>query len=454
MSGPELSVLFFLQMFCILAACRVVGAMARFIGQPQVVGEMIAGVLLGPSLFGLLAPDLQVRLFPPDSLKVLYVGAQLGVGLYMFIVGVEFDLKTFAERARSAVVVSVAGMVAPLILGAVLAIGLLKIPGLFSTKATLLEAMLFLGASMAITAFPMLARIIFERGLTGSPLGTLALSAGAIGDAAAWGVMAIVLASFGAGPSIAIKAIVGGILYGVLVLTVGRKLLQRLGSAVAQHGQLTPALLRITLMLFMLGVWFTDYVGVHAVFGGFILGIAMPRGKFVNELRKQLEPFAVVILLPMFFTFSGLNTRLDAVNNLQMLLVTTAVIAVACVSKFGACWAAAKWTGEDNRTSMAIGALMNSRGLMELIIINIGLQRGIIQPALFSIMVAMAIVTTLMATPAFEWVYGRHARRQRALTPPPAEAREGLGEMDVLEMRPLPSAKEHADGPESKHTPQ
>jgi Kef-type K+ transport system membrane component KefB len=422
MTGPQLSAVFFLQMFIILVVCRVVGAMSRRLGQPQVVGEMIAGVFLGPSLLGFLWPEAQQLLFPKDSLKVLYVGAQLGVGLYMFLVGVEFDVQTFRSRARSAAWVSAAGMLAPFVLGAALALGFIKIPGLFSEKATLLEAMLFLGAAMSITAFPMLARIIYERGLTGTPLGTLALAAGAIGDAGAWCVLAVVLASFGAGPIVAVKAIGGGLIYGILVLTVGRKLLARLGTAAERSGSISPSLLAITLMLFMLAVWITDSIGIHAVFGGFLLGIAMPRGLFARELQRQLEPFAVVFLLPMFFTFSGLNTRLDMVNNPQMLLIAAAVIAAACLGKGGACWAAARLNGEDNRTALAVGTLMNSRGLMELIIINIGLQKGVIQPALFSIMVLMAIVTTLMASPVFEWVYGRHARKVGALGAAPVEA--------------------------------
>lgn len=422
MTGPQLSAAFFFQMFIILVACRLVGAMSRRLGQPQVVGEMIAGVFLGPSLLGFFFPDLQQLIFPNDSLKILYVGAQLGVGLYMFLVGVEFDIATFRSRARSATSVSFAGMAAPFVLGGALAVGLVKVPGLFSEKATLTEAVLFLGASMSITAFPMLARIIYERGLTGTPLGTLSLAAGAIGDAGAWCVLAIVLASFGAGPMVAVKAIGGGIAYAVFVLTVGRRLLTRLGAAAERAGQVTPTILAVTLLLFMVAVWITDSIGIHAVFGGFLLGIAMPRGFFARELQRQLEPFAVVFLLPMFFTFSGLNTRLDMVNSPQLLLIALAVIAASCIGKGGACWAAARLHGEDNRTALAVGTLMNSRGLMELIIINIGLQKGVIQPALFSIMVLMAIVTTLMASPMFEWVYGRHARKVGELGAAPAGA--------------------------------
>ncbi len=422
MTGPELSAVFFLQMAVILAACRVVGALARRLGQPQVVGEMIAGVFLGPSLLGFLFPDFQQHVFPKESLKLLYVGAQLGVGLYMFLVGVEFDIYTFRARARSAASVSFAGMAAPFVLGAILAVFMVKLPGLFSSQATLLEAMLFLGAALSITAFPRLARIIYERGLTGTPLGTLALAAGAIGDAGAWCVLAIVLASFGAGPGVALRAIGGGIAYALFVLTIGRKLLVRLGAATEREGHLTPHLLAFTLLFCMIGIWITDSIGIHAVFGGFILGIAMPRGLLARELQRQVEPFTVVFLLPMFFTFSGLNTRLDMVNTPQMLLIATTVILAACLGKGGACWVAARLHGEDNRTALAVGTLMNSRGLMELIIINIGLQRGVIQPALFSIMVLMAIVTTLMATPVFEWVYGRHVRKPGTLAGQPVRA--------------------------------
>lgn len=410
MSKAQLSVAFFLQMAVILAVCRCVGYLARRVGQPQVVGEMIAGVLMGPSLLGLFFPQLQAMIFPKASLDILYVGSQLGVGLYMFLVGVEFRTDLFTSRIRSAMAVSISGMVVPFLLGGGLALWLLKVPGLFSDKATSLEAMLFLGAAMSITAFPMLARIIYERGLTGTSLGTLALAAGSIDDAAAWCVLAIVLASFGGGASTAVLAIAGGLGYGLIMVTAGRKLLARLGTATEREGKLTPTMLASVLMLLCLCCWVTDAIGIHAVFGGFLLGVAMPRGLFAKELQRQLEPFAVVFLLPMFFTYSGLNTRLDLVDSPQLALIALAVLVVSCLGKGVACWAAARFSGEDNRTAMAVGALMNARGLMELIILNIGLQKGVIHAPLFSIMVVMAVVTTLMASPVFEWVYGRHAR--------------------------------------------
>ncbi len=410
MSKAQLSVAFFLQMAVILAVCRGVGYLARRVGQPQVVGEMIAGVLMGPSLLGLFFPQVQAMIFPKASLDILYVGSQLGVGLYMFLVGVGFRTDLFTSRLRSAMAVSISGMVVPFILGGGLALWLLKVPGLFSDKATRFEAMLFLGAAMSITAFPMLARIIYERGLTGTSLGTLALAAGSIDDAAAWCVLAIVLASFGGGASTAVLAIAGGLGYGLFMVTVGRKLLSRLGTATEREGKLTPTMLASVLMLFCLCCWVTDAIGIHAVFGGFLLGVAMPRGLFAKELQRQLEPFAVVFLLPMFFTYSGLNTRLDLVDSPQLALIALVVLVVSCLGKGVACWAAARFSGEDNRTAMAVGALMNARGLMELIILNIGLQKGVIHAPLFSIMVVMAVVTTLMASPVFEWVYGRHAR--------------------------------------------
>nr|WP_307368864.1 cation:proton antiporter [Brevundimonas sp. SORGH_AS_0993] len=402
-------------MAVIIAACRIVGWVAnRYLGQPQVVGEMIAGVILGPSLFGLLAPGLQSTLFPAESKSILFVGAQLGVGLYMFLVGLGFRRDHFRANAPSAASVSIAGMAAPFLAAVVIAPWLVS-QGLFGQGVQTWQAILFTGAAIAITAFPMLARIIHERGLSGTKLGSLSLAAGAIDDAGAWCVLAIVLASFGDGPAVAVRAIVGGGAFAVLMLTVGPRLLAPLGRIAEREGRLSPGLLGVVLVLFMLSAWAMDVVGIHAVFGGFILGVAMPRGLLGRELKRQLEPFAVLVLLPMFFTFSGLHTQLSMVNNLGLVAVALVILAASVIAKGGACWAAARLTGQDNATALGIGALMNARGLMELIIINIGLQRGVIGPALFSILVLMAIVTTLMASPLFEGVYGKKARARGEL---------------------------------------
>ena len=408
MTAFDVSVRFFLQLAVVLAACRMVGWAARFIGQPQVVAEMLTGVLLGPSVLGLfdVTRPFQQWLFPPESKVVFLAVSQVGLALYMFLVGVEFRSDLFAGRARAAALVSGAGMVVPFVLGASLAVPLVAMNGVFfSPSVQRPEAMLFLGASMCITAFPMLARIIVERGLTGTALGALALAAGALDDAAAWCILAVVLASFQDNPWIAIRAIGGGLLYVGIVLTAGRRMLRRFGASANPDGTLSAPILAGILMLVMLGSWFTDAIGIYAVFGAFILGCAMPRGPFAEALSRQVEPFVTVFLLPTFFTYSGLNTRLDLVNSAQLWLIALVVLMAACAGKLVACWAAARLNGEDNPTALAVGTLMNARGLMELIILNIGLDRRLITPQLFSIMVVMAVVTTLMATPLFEWVY-------------------------------------------------
>jgi Kef-type K+ transport system membrane component KefB len=415
MTNAELSVAFFLQLFFIIGACRAVGWLAkRFFDQPQVVGEMIAGVVLGPSLFGLLAPDLQAALFPKETKSILFVGAQLGVGLYMFLVGLGFQAEHFKSNARSAVAVSLSGMAAPFLVAVALTPWLMSMH-LFGDKVPAFQATLFMGAAISITAFPMLARIIKERGLSGTPLGSLSLSAGAIDDAGAWIVLALVLASLGAGPMMAVKAIAGGGAFALFIMTLGPRLLAPLGRWAEREGKVTPALLGVVVMLFALSAWAMDAAGVHSVFGGFLLGTAMPRGLLTKELRKQLEPFVVALLVPMFFTFSGLNTQLTMVNSLGLVAVAVVVLLGSIAAKGVACWAAARLTGQDNATAMGIGALMNARGLMELIIINIGLQKGVIGPALFSMLVLMAIITTLMASPLFEIAYGRKARERGEL---------------------------------------
>ncbi len=412
----DFSVHFFLQLAIIIIACRVVGKLGqKFLGQPQVVGEMIAGVILGPSLFGLLLPDAQAAVFPAPTKSVLYAGAQLGVGLYMFLVGTTLQLDHFQSKAKSAIGVSLSGIIAPFLIAALITPYLLIVPGLFTDGISQSSATLFMGACIALTAFPMLARIINERGLANTALGTLTLTAGAFDDAVSWCVLAVVLATFGAGPGVAVLAIGGGILYAAFILLFGRKMLAPLGRIVERDGEMSLNVLGITLALFCLSAFIMDAVGIHAIFGGFILGAVMPRGLFAAVLKKKVEPLAVVLLLPMFFTYSGLNTRMDMVNTLPLFLIALGILVASIVAKFGACYLAARVTGEDNRTALGIGALMNSRGLMELIIINIGLQKGIIGPTLFSMMVLMAIVTTMMASPLFELFYGKKARESGEL---------------------------------------
>jgi Kef-type K+ transport system membrane component KefB len=391
-------------MAVILGAIRVVGLLARAIGQPQVVGEMIAGVALGPSLFGLLAPQLHDALFGKQALTVLYCMAQIGLALYMFTVGLELRTDLIRARIRGAMGVSLAGIVVPFALGGLIAWWVLPRGDLFTEGVRLWHAVVFLGSAMSITAFPMLARIIYERGLTGTSYGTLSLAAGSLDDAAAWCLLAVVLAAFKQDPSIAAYALGGGTLYALVMLGPVRALLARLGAAVERTGEVSAALFAAVLTALMLAAWYTDFVGIYAVFGAFLLGAAMPRGTLSRELGRRIEPLTTSFLLPLFFVYSGLNTKIGLIAEPGLWAVALLVLLAAVLGKGVACGLAARLSGEGARQSVAIGALMNARGLMELILLNIGLERGLISPALFSIMVLMAVVTTLMATPIFSAV--------------------------------------------------
>ena len=415
MNNVHLAVQFFLQIAVILLFCRFVGMIAAKFGQPQVVAEMIAGVLLGPSLFGLVAPEMQRALFPwdptqasRDTQSYLFPASQLGLALYMFIVGMEFRVDIVQKRLKSSIAVSMAGMIAPFILGAGLAWILFYHTELFPKRTSLMEAMLFLGASMCITAFPMLARIIHFKKLTGTTMGTVAIGAGAIDDATAWCLLAVVLASFDQNISHAFVNMAYGAGFVAFTLMVVRPLLARVQGWLEKDGSLTEGGLVIGLACMSLAAWFTDKIGLHAVFGAFVMGAAMPRKVMARDLIARIQPLAVALLLPLFFTYSGLNTKIGLLNSWYLWGMCGAVLLAAVLGKGVACWLAARATGISNREAMGIGVLMNARGLMELIIINIGLQRGIISEGLFATLVIMAVITTLMASPIFEWLVGRH----------------------------------------------
>ncbi len=413
MNNLQLAVQFFLQLAFILLFCRLVGAVAAKFGQPQVVAEMIAGVLLGPSLFGLLFPEMQQWIFPwdktqhaRDTQSYLFPASQLGLALYMFVVGMEFRVDIVQRNLKSSIAVSIAGMVTPFILGAGLAWCFFNYTDLFPKKTSLTEAMLFLGASMCITAFPMLARIIHFKKLSGTTMGTVALGAGALDDATAWCLLAVVLASFDNNWSHALVNIGGGASFVAVTLLIIRPLLAGIQNWIINEGILTEAGLVIGLAMMALGAWFTDLIGLHAVFGAFVMGAAMPRGIVSRDLIARIQPLTVALLLPLFFTYSGLNTRIALLNSGFLWLMCGAVFLAAVLGKGVACWAAARATGIGNREALGIGTLMNARGLMELIIINIGLQRGVISEGLFATLVIMAVVTTLMASPIFERLVG------------------------------------------------
>jgi Kef-type K+ transport system membrane component KefB len=409
MDNLHLAIQFFLQLAIILLFCRVVGLVAAKFGQPQVVAEMIAGVLLGPSLFGLLWPEAQSALFSWDKTQTLrdtqsylFPASQLGLALYMFVVGMEFRVDIIRQKLRSSIAVSAAGMIVPFLLGAGLGWVFFHHTELFPKKTSLFEAMLFLGASMCITAFPMLARIIHFKKLNGTTMGTVAIGAGALDDATAWCLLAVVLASFDNDWSRAVWNIGGGALYVGVALAVLRPLAKRCAPHFTENGALSEAGLVMGLALMALGAWITDKIGLHAVFGAFVMGAAMPRGLVTRDLIARIQPLTVALLLPLFFTYSGLNTKIGLLNTGFLWLMCGAVLVVAVLGKGVACWLAARATGIPNREALGIGVLMNARGLMELIIINIGLQRGIISEGLFATLVIMAVVTTLMASPIFD----------------------------------------------------
>jgi Kef-type K+ transport system membrane component KefB len=425
MNNVGLAVQFFAQIAVILVACRVVGSLAKRMGQPQVVAEMITGVLLGPSLLGLFYPEWQAFIFPWDSDQAtrdtqsyLFPVAQLGLALYMFIVGLEFRVDIVVQNLKCSIAVSLAGMIAPFLLGAALGWYFFTRTELFPERTSASEAMLFLGAAMCITAFPMLARIIQFKQLTGTRMGTVAIGAGAIDDATAWCLLAVVLASFDNDWTLAARNIGGGALYVCVALLVIRPLLHRIQNWFVAEGQLTESGLTMCIALMALGAWFTDLVGLHAVFGAFIMGTAIPRGAITRGLMERIQPLAVTLLLPLFFTYSGLNTKIGLLNSWSMWGMCSLVLLAAVLGKGGGCWLAAILSRLPNREALGIATLMNSRGLMELIVINIGLERGIISESLFAMLVIMAIVTTLVASPLFDRLVGSEPPATPAPTPP------------------------------------
>jgi len=428
-SNFDLVLRLFLQLTVILLACRIVGILGRYVGQTQVVSEMVTGVILGPSLLGYLLPSVQTWLFPAQltvavggataviphpSMSILYAFSQIGLVLYMFLIGLDFDAGLLRGRLRSAGTVSLAGIATPFALGAAAAYWLLNESDFFSPGIIPWNAAMFMGASMSITAFPMLARIIYENGISGTSMGTMALAAGSLDDVIAWCLLAVVLAVFNATPSTAVLAIGGGLMFGLGMVYLGRPALQVLERWTDRDDGVTMTTLLTMLLVVMASAWFTDYIGVYAVFGAFIAGTVMPRGRFRAEVRLRMEHLTTGLFLPRFFVYSGLNTRIGLVNTPWLWMLTAVIIALAVLGKGVACTLAARFSGEPWRESLAIGTLMNARGLMELIILNIGLQAGVIRPTLFTIMVLMAVVTTLMASPLFRFVYGRanEARRQ------------------------------------------
>jgi len=401
---PNLPVLL-VQIGVILLLARLVGWLFRKIHQPQVVGEMVAGILLGPSLLGWLAPGAYAALFPADSLGYLNSLSQVGLILFMFLVGLELNPKVLRGRGHTAVLTSHVSILTPFLLGSLLALYLY--PRLSDDSVTFTNFALFLGTAMSITAFPVLARILTERKLLDTQLGAVSIACAAVDDVTGWCLLAFVvlMARFREASSIWVT-VVGVAAYLVVVLLVVRRFLSRLEAMFEKRGLLTQNMMALILLLLLASSWFTEQLGIHALFGAFLIGAIMPKhAPFVHALTEKLNDVAVVLLLPIFFAFTGLRTSIGLVSGVQMWFFCALIIFVAILGKFGGSSIAARLTGVTWREAGALGTLMNTRGLMELVLLNIGLDIGVISPALFTMLVLMALVTTFMTSPVLEWIY-------------------------------------------------
>jgi Kef-type K+ transport system membrane component KefB len=398
--------LLLLQVVVILGASRLIGWVFQRMHQPQVVGEMFAGILLGPSLLGAALPTLSAALFPPQTLGALNALSQLGLLLFMFLVGLELDTGLLRKRVHVAVVTSHASIIAPFLLGLALAVHLY--PTLAPANVPFLHFALFAGTAMSITAFPVLARILTERHLLNTPIGNIAIACAAVDDITAWCVLAgVVLLVRSSAATMPFGVTIGGSLayLGVMVFGV-RRVARRFAAAYRPDGEVSQGLLALILLLVLLSALCTEWLGVHALFGAFLAGAVLPREhQFVEALTARLRDVTVVLLLPLFFAFTGLRTSIGLLNDPALWLDCALIILVAIAGKFGGSALVAHWSGMTWREASAIGILMNTRGLVELVALNVGLDIGVISPTLFTMMVFMALVTTFMTTPLLQRIY-------------------------------------------------
>ena len=402
------------QLLLIVATARVCARLATQVGQPPVIGEIAAGIIIGPSVLGALAPAASAALFPSDSLQILQMLSQIGVLLFMFVIGVELDASHLRGRTSTAIVVSHFSIAVPFILGVLLA---LLIYRAYAPDGVPFHAFaLFLGVAMSITAFPVLARILEERRLTGTSLGTTALTCAAVDDVTAWSLLAFVSAVITAGGAAATLATMVVLLtaFVLVMVSVVRPSLARLLDSTLRADALSKEHIALVLAVLMASALATEIIGIHALFGAFLAGVVMPAdATFRRLLRERLETISTVLLLPLFFAFTGLRTEIGLLSNVSDLLMTLVIIAVATIGKVGGTVVAARWTGLGWYESFALGALMNTRGLMELIALNVGYDLGILTPKVFTMMVLMALTTTAMTGPLLSLV---ERRRHAELT--------------------------------------
>ncbi len=395
--------LFIVQAVLVIVTSRVLGATARRLGQPLVVAEVAAGILLGPSLFGWLLPRPFAAIFPARSMPLLGILSQIGLILFMFLVGLEFDPKVLKGRTHVSVAISHSSIVLPFALGAVLA---WHLHGQYAPAGVPLTSFtLFMGTAMSITAFPVLARILSERGLLRSKVGTIAITCAAVDDVTAWCILAFVVSIARAATLAgAIRTSLLAFLYIALMFLAARPLLRRCCDRI--RGGLTQNLVAVALVLLFLSSWLTELIGIHALFGAFLFGAILPKeGTLAEDLARKLGDFVVVLMLPLFFAYSGLRTQIGLLDSPGAWAACAWIIVLACAGKFGGSAVAAKVTGLSWREASAIGTLMNTRGLMELVVLNIGLDLGVLSPLLFTMMIIMALVTTFLTTPVLQRIY-------------------------------------------------
>jgi Kef-type K+ transport system membrane component KefB len=395
-----------LQIAIIVAIARLFGWLFRRLHQPQVIGEMVAGIALGPSLLGSVAPSISAALFPADSLVALNTVSQVGVLLFLFIIGLELNLTNLKKVGHSAVATSLTSVIAPFILG--FAVAYFLYSRLSDAKVNIIHFSIFIGAAMSVTAFPVLARILIERKLFHTPLGAIAIASAAVDDVMAWCFLALaVLLTRGKGIVIdLIVMLVSLMLFVAVMLFVARPLLRKLEAMYKERKEITQGMLAIVLLLLLFSALISEQIGIHALFGAFLAGAIMPKGEdFIRDLSGKFQDLTVVLFLPVFFAFTGLKTSISLLSDANLWGYCLIIIATAIAGKLGGAMLAARLTGQTWREAGAIGILLNTRGLMELVILTIGLEAGIISPTVFTMMVLMALFTTAITTPLLQLFY-------------------------------------------------
>jgi Kef-type K+ transport system membrane component KefB len=392
------------QIVMIILTARLFGWVFKKIGQPTVIGEIIAGIVLGPSLVGMYFPEFSAALFPVESLGNLKFLSQIGLILFMFVIGMELDMKVLKNKASEAIVISHASIIIPFALG----IGLSYfVYNKFAPEGVeFLSFSLFMGIAMSITAFPVLARIVQERGIHKTKLGAIVITCAAADDITAWCLLAVVIAIVKAGDFIGSLYVISlAVVYVLAMIFIVKPFLKRIGDLYGSKDSIGKPVMAIFFLFLILSSYATEVIGIHALFGAFMMGAIMPDvSKFRMIFIEKVEDVAVILLLPLFFVFTGLKTEVGLINDAYLWKVTAAIIIVAVVGKFLGSALAAKFVGQNWKDSLTIGALMNTRGLMELIVLNIGLELKVLTPEVFTMMVIMALVTTFMTGPALDLI--------------------------------------------------